>query len=53
MANKHITYFTLWRIDNKGARPIISRSNVDYNTRKEATLAAIDAALNYLIKNNE
>ena len=51
MANMKIAYYTLWRIDNKGAHPIIGRSDNDYHSRKEATIAAFDAALYYLANN--
>lgn len=51
MACKKIAYFTLWRIDDKGAHPIIGRSDSDYPSRKEATLKAIDLALDYLNNN--
>lgn len=49
LASKKFVYFTMWRIDDRGARPIVGRSASDFPSRSEATLAAIDAALEYLI----
>lgn len=53
MISKKIVYFSLWRIDDKSTHPIVGYSDDGYSTRKEATLAGIDAALDYLIKINK
>lgn len=48
MASQNIGYYSLNRIDSKGAFDFTGRCEETYSSRKEATLAAIDAALDYL-----
>lgn len=50
MASQNIGYYSLNRIDRKGAFDFTGRCEKTYSSRKGATLAAIDAALEYLAK---
>lgn len=53
MASKKLGYYSLKIIDDRGITNFIGRSQNDYCSRNEATLAAIDVALDYLIKKQE
>lgn len=48
MASRNIGYYSLNRIDNKGSFDFTGRCEETYSSRKEATLAAIDAALDFI-----
>ena len=50
MASKRTAYYTLSKLTDNGMIFITGRSENNYASRKKATLAAIDAALDYLIE---